>query len=304
MMSLLAQFIMRGRSQGVLVVSTLTILSWLFSVASLLAAAALALPTLRRGLSEGMIIGLGALPIVALSGYWVMGNALESAGFALVIWIPTLIIAQILRETGRLSIAVLSAAAMGMMVTIGFYLSFDDPALFWREQFGALLKPILEQQMSVPGESPVAMTLDLFSRYATGAVSAGSVLSVLISLLIARWWQAGLYHPGGFRQEFLALRLGKPSSAILLLLFGLVAALGGDSGLFLANVALPGLMGFIVTGFAVLHAVCGAYPAGRFWLMGVYIGLMFMTPLLLLIALLGASDAWIEWRLRFAGGKS
>ena len=52
-MSALAQFIMKGRSQAILVLASFTILSWLLSLASLLAAAALALPTLRRGIQDG-----------------------------------------------------------------------------------------------------------------------------------------------------------------------------------------------------------------------------------------------------------
>ena len=303
-MSALAQFIMRGRSQAILVVSAFTVLSWLLSVASLLAAAALALPTLRLGIKEGLFIGACSLPIVALAGYGVMGGAVEAVGFALVIWAPTVLVAQVLRDSGRLSVALMSTVGIGMTVVTGFYLMMEDPAAFWRNQFGVILQPMLEAQMSASGEGAVGLTLDLFARYATGAVSAGSTLSVLASLLIARWWQAGLYNPGGFRKEFLALRLSKLVSSAFLILVALTAVLAGEAGIFLANFELPALMGFMLAGFAVLHSICGVYPSGRFWLMGIYLALMFMTPLILVIALLGVSDAWLDWRKRFSGSKA
>ena len=298
-MSALAQFIMRGRHQAVLVVAAFTILSWLLSVASLMAAAALALPTLRRGPLEGAWVAALALPVVALAGHFVMGGALEAAGFALIIWLPTWVAAFVLRETARLDRAVLATTGLGMLAVMLAYLVMDDPQAFWRGQFQVLLKPLIETQMPAGSDEAMSLTLDLFARYATGAVSAGSVLSVLISLLIARWWQAGLFNPGGFRPEFTTLTLGQPAALVFLLIVGLIGFLGDAFGLFLANLLLPALMAFLLSGFSVLHAVCGMHPTGRFWLTGIYLALMFVTPLILVVTLIGVTDPWVRWRQRF-----
>ena len=124
-MSALAQFIMKGRNQAILMLSFFTILSWLLSLASLLAAAALALPTLRLGPREGMIVMAGALPVVAVAGYFLMGSALDAAGFALVIWVPVILVSWVLRVTTNLSAALLAAVGLGSLSVTGFYLVVD-----------------------------------------------------------------------------------------------------------------------------------------------------------------------------------
>jgi uncharacterized protein YybS (DUF2232 family) len=303
-MSALAQFIMKGRSQAILVLASFTILSWLLSLASLLAAAALALPTLRRGIKDGAIVALAALPLVALAGELLMGSAVQAGGFALVIWVPVLLVAWVLRSTASLSVALLTTVGLGVVSVIGFYLVVDDVAGFWKEQFQVILKPILEQQMQGANDAPVALTIELFSRYATGSIAAGSVLSVILSLFLARWWQAGLYNPGGFRKEFLTLALNKWAAVGLLGFIALIALTGGELGVFIANITLPVFVGFMTAGFSVVHALCAASPSGRFWLIGLYVALLFVTPLILLIALVGISDSWFDWRRRFADRKA
>ncbi len=295
-MSALAQFIMKGRNQAILMLSFFTILSWLLSLASLLAAAALALPTLRLGPRDGMIVMAGALPVVAVAGYFLMGSALDAAGFALVIWVPVILVSWVLRVTTNLSAALLAAVGLGSLSVTGFYLVVDDVAGFWKNQFQTLLKPILDQQAQVAGDASIAMTLDVFSRFATGSVAAGSILSVMLSILLARWWQAGLYNPGGFRKEFVSLRLSKWLALTVLVSIATILMTGGDFGLFVANFILPVFVGAMMTGFSVVHALLSDNPNGRFWLTGLYIGIMFVTPLIILVALLGIADSWFDWR--------
>ena len=297
-MNALAGFIMRGRTQGILAIALLTILSWALSLASLLAAAALALPTLRRGGKEGLLLAAGALPAVALVGQFLLGNALQAGGYALALWLPVLMVAVVLRETASLAMAVVSAMALGLVMVAGIYAVIDNPATYWLAALQQFMQPMLEQRNAGVDPQLMAQTLQAFSRYATGAIAAGSVMTVLISLLLARWWQASLYHPGGFRAEFLQLRLPLLAGYAFLALLALLAVSSGGLAEFAANLLLPGLMVYILAGFAVIHALCSRSATGRFWLVGIYIGLMFVAPLVLLIALTGLSDSWLHWRQR------
>lgn len=296
-MNALAGFIMKGRSQAILVTSVLTMISWALSLASLLAAAAVALPTLRRGGREGLFIMLGALPVVALAGQFIMGNALQAGGYSLALWAPVVIVAMVLRESASLSIAVMSALALGLLLVAGFYLVVSEPSAFWYDALERTIKPMLQQGGAELQEGLIEQTLRTFARYATGAIAAGSVMTVLISLLLARWWQACLYNPGGFRVEFVQLRLPAAAAYGFLILL-LAAAYSGGMAEFATNLLLPVLMGFLLAGFSVLHALCSRSAAGRFWLAGIYVGLMFIAPLILLIALVGLSDSWFKWRER------
>jgi hypothetical protein len=298
-MSSLAAFIMKGRSQAVLVISAFTILSWMLSLASLLAAAAVALPSLRRGAREGGVLMVAALLVVVLAGMAILGNAWQAGGYALAMWVPAWVMAIILRETASLSTTVLSAMGLGLVIVMGFYLVIPDPAEFWQSTLQQTVKPLLEQRGAAAEEPLLAQSLEMFSRYATGAIAAGSVMTVLFSLLLARWWQAGLYNPGGFRAEFLQLRLPMLASALALVLV-LMASIGGGIANFATNLLFPVVIGFLFAGFSVVHAVCAGSPSGRYWLIGLYVALMFMAPIIVLIALVGITDPWFNWRLRLA----
>lgn len=302
-MNALASFIMKGRSQAVLVIASLTILSWMLSLASLLAAAAVALPTLRRGGREGLILAACALPVVALAGQLVMGNGMLAGLYCLAIWAPVWLVAIVLRATASLPTAFMATLGLGILVVLGFYLVVSDPAAFWSSSLEATLKPMLEQRSGGnASEALISQTLQAFSRYATGAVAAGSMMTVMISLMIARWWQANLFNPGGFRTEFLQLRLPvKLSWAFLVVILAASVSTGGMTE-FAVNLAVPFFMLYLLAGFAVIHAVCSAIQNGRFWLIGIYIGLMFIAPLVVVIVLVGLTDSWVDWRRRLIRG--
>ena len=298
-MSSLAAFTMKGRSQAVLVISAFTILSWMLSLASLLAAAAVALPTLRRGASEGGVLMMAALLVVVLAGMAILGNVWQAGGYALAMWVPAWVMAIILRETASLSTTVLSAMGLGLVIVMGFYLVIPDPTEFWQSTLQESVKPLLEQRGAAAGEPLLAQSLEMFSHYATGAIAAGSVMTVLFSLLLARWWQAGLFNPGGFRAEFLQLRLPMMASGLFMALV-LMASIGGGVASIATNLLFPVTIGFLFAGFSVVHAVCAGSPSGRYWLIGLYLALMFMAPIILLILLVGITDPWLNWRLRLA----
>ena len=48
------------------------------------------------------------------------------------------------------------------------------------------------------------------SEQMAGAISAGAGFFAVVSLVLGRYWQASLYNPGGFGEEFRALRFRKP----------------------------------------------------------------------------------------------
>jgi len=42
----------------------------------------------------------------------------------------------------------------------------------------------------------------LLAHFMSGVAAAGSVYGLLFGLFLARWWQAALYNPGGFRADY------------------------------------------------------------------------------------------------------
>jgi hypothetical protein len=133
----------------------------------------------------------------------------------------------------------------------------------------------------------------------TGAFAAALVAQLLFGLFIARWWQALLYNPGGFGEEFRDLRLGRPFGVIVLLLLALLPF--GDGASLTANLLLiPGVL-LLLQGLAVAHQVRALKQARQAWLVGLYIlMILFMPQTLILIACVGLVDIWADIRSRIA----
>jgi uncharacterized protein YybS (DUF2232 family) len=113
--------------------------------------------------------------------------------------------------------------------------------------------------------------------------------------LLGRWWQAVLYNPGGFGDEFRRIRLGKALSLIALVLVGVSSMVEGQ--LLYQDLMVVALVPFTVQGLAVIHAVIKRRKVHVGWLAGVYILLLIATgQMVLLLSFAGAVDNWIDFR--------
>jgi hypothetical protein len=299
-MHALAAYVLKGRAQAALAIAALAIVSWAFSLMSLLSAAAVALPTLRKGAIEGAVTVAIALPLVAVAGWMLLGNPLQAVEYGLVLWGPVWLAAILLRESGQLTLTLIGATVLGLLMVIGIYVINDNPAAMWLEELQKFFQPLLDKRASDVDVEMFRRGLAEFARYLTGAIAAGSVLTLIFSLLVARWWQAMLFNPGGFRAEFLGLRMPSVIAYLWLGLLALAWATAGDSWAEVAaNLAIPLFVPFLLAGFSILHALLSGSTAGRFWLTGIYVALLFVSPLAVMIVLVGISDTWIDWRNRF-----
>jgi hypothetical protein len=291
---------MKGRAQAVLAISLLTILSWVFSLIGLLSSASVALPVLRKGPSEGLVIATISLLPVVVAGWMIWGTPLPAAAYVLALWAPIWLIALLLRESGRLALALAGISGLGMLMVVALYASLGDPAAVWLKQLQRFLEPLLKQQASAADAELLWRNFADFAPYFTGVIAAGLVLALSLSLLIARGWQALLFNPGGFRAEFVKLRAPPAAAYLVLALLASAWAIGGKWMEMAANLVLPLAMLFLLAGFAVLHALLSDSGSGKFWLVGIYMALLFVSPLVMAIMLVGFSDIWIDWRQRLS----
>lgn len=302
-MRFLADTIMRGPLAAILVISVAAMLALLMPLLAPLAyvsAAAVGLVTLRLGLREAGKVVAGAVVATAVLGGLLLGNPALPLAFLLVLWLPSLVTAYSLRRTGDLARSLLLAALFGTMLVLGFHTAVGDPTAWWRE----LLQPAMEQ---APAEQQEVLlpVLDDIAGLMTGLIGAAVTLGVVLSLFLARWWQAMLYNPGGFRVEFHALRLGRTvaaATAMLLVLAGLAPA-----GLALLTDLLPlALLLQMLQGLALVHALVARSGAHVGWLVVLYVLLllpMVTTPTALTLAVAGMVDNWMDFRARFGTGK-
>ncbi len=288
-MNFLATYIMRGRVQAMIVASSLALLSLMMPPVSVVSSAAVALVTLRRGAFEGLYVLICSSLAAGLLGFLVLGNYQFALLYVMVLWLPVWLISIILREGRHLSLAVEIAILIGIVGVIGFYLYAADPAAMW--------KAVLLQM--IPANAPVAdiqRTIEFLVHYMTGVVAAGSVFGLLFGLFLGRWWQANLYNPGGFRQEFLSLdtkpRLSIGSVAVV----AVALASSGVISEIAWNISILLFVLYTVTGTAVLHTVFLGKKLGRFMVPMLYITLFLIPHAMLLVALIGLSDPWLNLR--------
>lgn len=296
-MRFLAEFVMQGRMQAVVATAAAAALSLLLPPLTYLSGAAVGLVTLRIGPRQGLQVVVGAMLAVGMLSAVAMRTPLPALGFALVLWIPVWVLAANLRRNVSLARSVQLAGMFGVMLVVGIHVTTDNPALWWRGELERLLHPALEGAATQTIDEMTAAIAQI-AQLMTGLMGGLMGLSLLLSLFIARWWQALLYNPGGFKEEFHQLRLGR-GFTIVSLLVGLGLLL--SSGVPMAtDLLVVMVMLFMLQGLAVSHGLVARAGAGRGWLVVLYLMLVLALPqTALTLALAGFTDNWFDFRTVF-----
>lgn len=301
-MQALAGFIMRGRSQAALVAAAAAVLSLIVPLAGIVSAGAVALVALRQGATEGLVVGLFASLASGLLAYLALGSPLPAIGFALALWLPVWVLAVVLRNTRSLDLAAQLAVLFGLLILVGVRLQAADPAAFWADLLEPVRETLVEGQVMGGPESLELMRA--IGRWMTGAFAAIFYFQVILSLLLARWWQSLLYNPAGFGAEFRELRISRALGAVGLVLLVLLAA--GVEAQWMADLLLLLTPLYFLQGVAVAHGLADIFKLSRGWLIGFYVVLVLAMPHAeILVAGLGLVDIWMNVRARAAarGGK-
>ena len=277
----LARWVMRGTPQAAVTALIAALIPWLFW----LSAAVAALVTLRRGLGPGLpVLIAAALPA---GWWWVQGDAVPLASVLLVTLMATILRAR-LRWGDTLIAGTLVCA---VLVQIGIFLPPGGA--------GPMLEQVCQNSAEVDGmltelSAQGVSTEQLAGMLISGITGLVVLLAAIACLALARSWQAGLYNPGGFREEFHALRL---SAKELLLLVG-VGVLGLVFAMPMATMLV--WVPLLVAGVALVHGWIGMKGMSGFWLVGFYALLLTTWPTILIVLLLAVVDTFADFRARLA----
>ncbi|MDD4913484.1 MAG: hypothetical protein PHW13_00430 [Methylococcales bacterium] len=295
-MQFLAAYIMKGRMQAMIVASTLAILSLLFLPISIVSSATVALVTLRLGSREGLYVLLsGCAAAAVLSLLLFADDHFALMRLVLWFWLPVWLIAISLREGRQLSGSMEIAVLLGVLGVMGFYWLQPDPAAFWRGVL-AVVAPLMFQGQPDAAADNLKAFIEMIAYYMTGGFAAASVYMLLFGLLLARWWQAGLYNPGGFRTEFLGLKGHSYLAVATLLVTALIWLSGGELAEMSANVLIVLCVFYTFIGTAVLHCSFANMKGSRFTVPFLYFTLFTIPHVLVLVALCGLCDTWLDLR--------
>jgi hypothetical protein len=302
-MKALAAYIVSGRWQAVLVAvisGVLTILVPPFGgVLNYLAAAVVALVTLHVGVLAGLQI-MAIAAAITLLFYQLLGvQAVLALVLVLMLWLPCWMTAAVLQQTNSLAQAMKTATLFGVCLLLLVFGVYGNPAAWWMEQLQQVEATLTEAGISFPALADVQL-LQQVSGLMTGVVFASLVVGVIASLLLARWWQSVLVHPGAFRDEFYALRLGNVNGLVTLGIMLIARFTDGTVSEFGAQLAMIMLVPYLLVGLAVIHTLLKRKGRGGGWLVAVYVLLAIVPQAALLLAAGGLLDTWIDFRRRLA----
>ncbi|WP_223654909.1 hypothetical protein [Halopseudomonas nanhaiensis] len=274
---------MRGRKEATLVVAIAAAIPLLFWFS----AAALALVILRRGPREAMpVLVWGILPALA----WAMVGDLTP----LLVILGAGAMAVLLRQRSDWAAVVTVAVPLGVAYAVALLLMLDEPLQQLAEQIRDMLPDLLSGVSGGLNEADTAQLEALLVPLLAGLMGAVHTLMALISLMIGRSWQARLYNPGGFRQEFHQLRLS-PLVAIVLLALTLIGPRWTEVAMVSPIASVP----LLLAGIALIHGVVGLRGLGTAWLVAMYVMFAFVAQLIYpLIMFLAFVDSLFDFRSR------
>lgn len=286
-MNALAGFIMQSKLKAIIAASAFALLSLILPPISIISSAAVALVTLRLGTTNGLMVMLGSTLALLVFGGIVFANYMFALIFALMLWLPVWSMAVLLRISRQLSLTVEASVILGVAGVIGFYLIEDQPSAVWQN----LLSNKIPDEAAFAGMQEI---LASYSHYMTGSFAAGVVFTLLFGLFLARWWQALLFNPGGFKSEYLSLKTSRIMAIITLAVF--VTALVDKELEIVWNVLILFFVLYAFIGASVLHCLSRASKNSKVWISVLYITLFVIPHAMLIAAVIGMFDPWLNLR--------
>lgn len=285
-MKALAEFIMAGRFKAALV-------AFFGNALPLISPAAVGFVALRHNIADTLLVMLWALlPLIIMLNISEVGS--------LMIWASVLSVlvvlagALTLKTRGSWPVTLLTIVLVSAAASLLLKSNLSN-------EFEAMRLSLLEVFEEVAKQQKQIIDLVPSDLFLAGLVAWAVALTAIAALLLARWWQALLYNPGGFRTEFHGLRLSKGVSVVLM---------AGMLGCYFASrdyFPWGNLLGLplLLTGIALMHHTVAFAQLGGHWLVVFYLGLVLLAgPLMTLVVGLGFLDSMLDLRARLAARKT
>ena len=293
----LARFILKGHSQAALVAASTAMLGILLPPLAWLSGAAVALVTLVNGHRSGLLVtAIAAIGTAVLAGL-ILSAPILAAYYVLIVWLPLVLVAVVLRQTVSLEFCLQLIAAVSMIGLTLVYVLYPDFGEIWRTELNLMADDLVARSEGTVDKAQLMQVIDQIVRILPGFFASSFMIGTMLSLYLARWWQAVLYNPGGFGKEFRAINLGKTTALIALTIAIAASLIKADifNAMLLVVFAL-----YLNQGVAVLHAVFNTRQLNSFWLFLVYLFMFFVPHIVVLLALAGLADTWIDFRRRLS----
>jgi MFS family permease len=257
-------------------------IGWLSSVI-------IAMITLQNGPRQGlMVMAWTILPAVAmlyLGQFAIFINAI------FLHYLLILAFATILRKYHSWTLLLQLSTCLGIVgVILTYYLAPE------------VINSLVNQLLSMTKEYKTmpffkSADIDIILKYigtlATGLLALAIIMSNLVTLFVARWWQSILVSNISLQKEYHYFRMPYVAS---LLLIGISIGIYFNESLFI-NILVVAFMPFIFCGLSLFHAYSNTKKNGHILLIVLY-GLLFCLSLyvILILTLIGWLDSFLNIR--------
>ena len=285
-MKALAEFILRGRLQALIV-------ALIGSFFPLISTSAVALVSLCKGAKEGTLLFLWvslALVLLQQSG---SENPLLTAVSIVSLGIMVLA-AEVHRVMASWQWTLLVIVVVAVISAQGF-------AILMGSSLTSLVATAQDLLNAVKSQGQDAQTSIVLSEsMLLGLVATILAIGSIMSLMLARWWQAGVQNPGGFQKEFHGFSIDAKIAVMLIVILVVGQFFSQSAQIWVDIAALP----LIIAGIALVHFAVKLFGQGRQWLAFLYVGMIMVgKPVTLLLVVLGLTDSLIDLRSRLEGYK-
>lgn len=287
---------MRGRTQAAMVAVTLAVLGLMLPPLAIASSATVGLVALRNGPREAALVIVIGLFALGAFGALLLGKPFALVTVGLGLWLPLVLLAYVLKTWRSLALAVEVTLIGGFALVLVQYLGTGDPAETWSVFLREMLGQITGSDVATADQ--LEELIDVIAPWMVGGIAATWSLQIAASLFLARYWQALLYNPGGFREEFHVLRLGRWFLILVVVL--LLASLFGSGPGIPGQLVMVGMAGFFLQGLALVHGLIGQLAAsGTGWMIGFYVILFIGLPhSFTAVSAAGFADGWLNFRAR------
>jgi uncharacterized protein YybS (DUF2232 family) len=193
---------------------------------------------------------------------------------------------MVLRMTESQGLTVLAAGGIGILFILVLAFFNEELTEWWQNWSDTIIENYFTGDEGMQMREILEGVFPLLS----GIVSAGIVISLITTVLLARAWQSAMFNPGGFRAEFHRLLL--PRWMIFVTLLCLILSMAGmeDISWLARNILAVLVVLFVFQGIAGVHRIVHARRMSKNWLIVMYCFLLFIPQMAIFLACIGIVD--------------
>ncbi len=272
---------------AMLVAGVLGGLAQLMLPLSIVSSAMVCLFILRKGERAGFWVMLVAAVIIYQMSLVIESKPGLEFPIALILLVPAFISSSVLRTTQSQGLAIAAVGICAALLAIGVQIYSGNAVAWWAEWL----------RNAVQGVK--GATVEGFEENGTLQIMNGLIamllgISTILSLLLARWIQAVLYHPGGFKEEFQLIMIPRKFLYLWLALLAVFAVFNIN---LMYDLAIIAAMMYLFQGLAIFHYTTEKKGYSSAYLLPPYILLFFMPQFAVVgLACVGVTDALLNYR--------